>query len=213
MTFKLPLLATKEARSDDTPSVLAIFGVQHPESLTPLNRNSIAALKDIFTLENSPGHVQIVLESRQPGNPPSNCNTAIFQAFWFSSTNYEAWWQSTAVSSFWNSLEENAGVWHDFESAFISQAQRKEMEEKEVKTIADKKTVLLRDPSSSSDTSIDQIRLGRVVLPHGIDNMLYVWEFQDHSQMTEREKDIWNKHINSFVGGWMNSLDKGPNGV
>ncbi|KAK4064897.1 uncharacterized protein Triagg1_8896 [Trichoderma aggressivum f. europaeum] len=262
MTFKLPLLATKEARLDNTPSVLALFGVQHPESLTPLN--SIAALKDIFTLENGPGHVQIALESRQPGNPSSNCNTTIFQAFWFSSTDYEAGWQSTAVSTFWNSLEEDAGVWReimrisprrfmhatgstkkqglalvpefsdvdytdiapqqkywgiyreripdhesdDFESAFISQAQRKDMEEKEVKAMPDKKTVGLRDPPSSADTSIDQIRLGSVVLPHGIDNMLYVWEFQDYSQTTEQEKEIWDKHINDFVKGWMNSLDK-----
>ncbi|KAJ4863269.1 hem-containing dehydratase domain-containing protein [Trichoderma breve] len=239
MTFKLPLLTTKEALSDDTPSVLALFGIQHPESLTPLKRNSIAALKDIFALENGPGHVQIMTEAQQPRNPSSNCNTTIFQAFWFSSTDYEAWWQSAAVSSFWNSLEEDAGIWReimrinprrfmhatgstkkqglalvpelaeveyadiapqqkywgiyreripdhesdDFESAFISQAQRKEMEEKE-------------------------IRLGRVVLLHGIDNMLYVWEFQDYSQMTEQEKEIWDKHINPFVRGWMDSLDK-----
>ncbi|KAL7909154.1 heme-containing dehydratase protein [Trichoderma velutinum] len=264
MTFKLPLLAIKEAQSDDTPSVLALFGVQHPESLTPLKRNSIAALEGIFTRENGPGHVQIVLESRQPRNPSSNCNTTIFQAFWFSSTDYEAWWRSAAVSSFWNSLEDDAGVWReimrisprrfmhatgstkkqglalvpelidveyvdiapqqkywgiyrermpdhvsdDFESAFISQAQRKEMEEKEVKTIPDKKTVVLRDPPSSSDTSTDQIRVGRLILPHGIDNMLYVWEFQDYSQMAEEEKEIWDKHINSFVRGWMNTLDK-----
>ncbi|KAL5092796.1 hypothetical protein Trisim1_000533 [Trichoderma cf. simile WF8] len=264
MTFKLPLLATKEARSDDTPSVLALFGVQHPEFLTPLKRNSIAALRNIFALGNGPGHVQIVLESRQPRNSSSICNTIIFQAFWFSSTDYEAWWQSAAVSSFWNSLEEDAGIWReimrisprrfmhatgstkkqglalvpelaeveytdivlqhkywgiyreripdhesdDFESAFISQAQRKEMEEKEVKTIPDKKILVLRDPPSSADTSIDQVRLGRVVLPHGIDNMLYVWEFQDYSQMTEQEEEIWDKHINGFVRGWMDSLDK-----
>ncbi|KKP01694.1 hypothetical protein THAR02_06200 [Trichoderma harzianum] len=264
MTFNLPLLATKEARSDDTPSVLALFGVQHPESLTSIKQNLIAALKDMFTLENGPGHVQIVLESRQPRNPSSNCNTTIFQAFWFSSTDYETWWQSTAVSSFWNSLAEDAGVWReimrisprrfmhatgstkkqglalvpelaeveyaditpqqkywgiyreripdhesdDFESMFISLAQRKEMEQREVKTIPNKKTVVLRDPPSSLDTSIGQIRLGRVVLPHGIDNMLYVWEFQDYSQMTGQEKEIWDKHINSFVSGWMDLLDK-----
>ncbi|KAL6702328.1 heme-containing dehydratase protein [Trichoderma pleuroticola] len=183
MTFKLPLLAAKEARSDDTPSVLALFG--------------------------------------------------------FSSTDYEVWWQSAAVSSFWNSLKEDAEIMRisprrfmhttgstkkqglalvpefaEVDYADIEKQQkywgiyREQMEEKEVKTVPDKKTVVLRDLPSSADTSIDQIRLGRVVPPHGIDSMLYVWEFQDYSQMIEQEKEIWYKHINAFVRGWMNSLDK-----
>lgn len=264
MSFKLPLLAVKEARSDDTPSILALFGVQYLGPLTPRKEGSIAALREIFTLESGPGHVQTVLESQRPGDYSPNHNATIFQAFWFSNTDYEAWWQSTAVSNFWAGLEADAGVWReimrvsprrfmhatgtakkqglalvpeladvsyadiapekkywgiyreripdhasdDFESAFISEAQRKEMEDKEVKTIPAKKTVALRDPPSSTDASSDQVHLGRVVLPHGIDNMLYVWEFQDYSQMTEQEKDIWNMDINPFVRGWMDSLDK-----
>jgi hypothetical protein len=113
MTFKLPLLAIKEARSDDTPSILVLFGIQHPERLTPLKQALIAALKDTLDLENEPGHIQIVVESHQPRKSSSNCNTTIFQAFWFSSADYEDWWQSTAVSSFWAGLGEAAGVWRE----------------------------------------------------------------------------------------------------
>ncbi|PKK51016.1 hypothetical protein CI102_3642, partial [Trichoderma harzianum] len=151
------------------------------------------------------------------------------------------WWQSAAVSNFWNSLEEDAGIWREimrisprrFMHATGSTKKQglalvPELADVDYADIApqqkywgiyreripdhesdDFEIVVLRDPpSSSADTSIDQIRLGRVVLSHGIDNMLYVWEFQDYSQMTEQEKEIWDKHINAFVGGWMNSLDK-----
>ncbi|KAL7933217.1 heme-containing dehydratase protein [Trichoderma chlorosporum] len=221
MAFKLPLSAIKEARLDETPSVLALFGVQHQESLTPPKQELIAALKSTLALENGPGHVQIAVESRQS---TSKHNAIIFQAFWFSSRDYEAWWQSAAISSFWARLEDDAGVWREVMRVnprrfmHATGAAKKqglalvpELAEVDYTDIAQQQKYWGIYRERIPDHTSDDFE-SAVVLSHGIDNMLYVWEFQDYSQMTEQEKEqekeVWDKDINPFVRGWMDTLDK-----
>jgi hypothetical protein len=48
----------------------------------------------------------------------------------------------------------------------------------------------LADINWAWNASNYQIRFGRVILLHDFGNMAYVWELQDTSQITEREKEV-----------------------
>ncbi|KAJ3481186.1 hypothetical protein NLG97_g7883 [Lecanicillium saksenae] len=62
-------------------------------------------------------------------------------------------------------------------------------------------------PDSKPRLRTESIQNGRVVIPHGIDNLVWVHEYQDYSQATSDEMDLWNARIAGHARAWIEHLD------
>jgi hypothetical protein len=60
-----------------------------------------------------------------------------------------------------------------------------------------------------------KVRPGRVFFPHGIDNLLWVHEYQDYSHAEAFEKSVWQEKIAAHAESWITHLEtkRDENGV
>ncbi|KAH8801446.1 heme-containing dehydratase protein [Xylogone sp. PMI_703] len=63
--------------------------------------------------------------------------------------------------------------------------------------------ITIMDPSTKERT----IHRGRVYLPKGIDNVVWVHEYQDYTEMDARENELWKEKITAHAESWINYLD------
>lgn len=72
---------------------------------------------------------------------------------------------------------------------------------------ADKPTIQISDPTGEAKP----IRHGRVYLPKGIDNMVWVREYQSYCSITEAEQELWVKRLTPHATAWFDWLDRERN--
>ncbi|KAK5995648.1 hypothetical protein PT974_04064 [Cladobotryum mycophilum] len=114
MSSTISLVDAKAALSDSTPLIIAQFGVQYHEDQIPLEkRKKVEDLRQHFTLGHGPGHVETTILPKRPEGTTPYHSTVVYRAYWFSSSDYDKWWQSPEVIKFWSELEPDAGVWRE----------------------------------------------------------------------------------------------------
>jgi Haem-containing dehydratase len=106
---------------------------------------------------------------------------------------------------YWGRYRTRLPEHHDdgFESPFASSP--------DAESGTEKPTVTLTDPTGEAKG----VRRGRVLLPEGFDNMVWVREYQDLSGMGDAERELWDERIGPHADSWIQYLDtkRNQNGI
>ncbi|KAH8816529.1 heme-containing dehydratase protein [Xylogone sp. PMI_703] len=123
-----------------------------------------------------------------------------FQNLEYSSTNTVA-----ERKKYWGIYRERLPDWSDdpFQSEYSVSTSE---------TTGQNKTIKLHDPNIKQK---NPIRQERVYLPRGIDNLLWVHEYQDYTGADEFEHNLWREKIADHISSWIDHLNtkRRENGV
>ncbi|KAL3467464.1 hem-containing dehydratase protein [Aspergillus heterothallicus] len=211
----------------DTPVVCSVFGVQHaPEKDSDEQQLLVQRFTELIT--NHPRYIESLVQDIP-------VLTHIWLAYWQSPVDFQKWWTSEPVSTFWASLPDDAGIYREILSVPPGRTQHGTNNGDRLsgglahlgdfESILDKSgywgcyydrmadvTKENRFPSRVStkptrDTSaLASVRSGRVRLPSLPDNILFVIEGQDHSHISSEEKSHWLDHFYKPVETWIADL-------
>ncbi|KAJ5097187.1 hypothetical protein N7456_007908 [Penicillium angulare] len=217
--------------SSEEPFVYSIFGLQIPESS---DTRAKKALQDEFDALIAP-HATYIDRLVQDGCATSNGKTILWLSYWKSQSEYLGWWTSKKVSEFWDNLSPSAGMWREAMTPNASRTQhmtnknepiglgqlgnpisvgnktgywgcyRHRMAAHSNDTFTSPITHDLKTCSTAQDSS-NENKPGRVFLTHFPDNICFVVEGQDHSDITPDEKKYWNDNLESYTTQWMEAL-------
>ncbi|KAJ5630258.1 heme-containing dehydratase [Penicillium longicatenatum] len=202
--------------SQDEPFVYSIFGLQYRDDKSTAEKDSMRQTFDAL-IDNKPIHIdRIIQENSITTNPGRTC---VWLGYWKSRTDYLDWWMSQPVSQFWASLPLDAGMWREMMMPDASRTQyvvdksgywgcyRQRMDASTSDTFA---THLGKDlePCPAILTSPDRvsIRSERILMTQFPDNICFVVEGQDHSQITPGEKAYWFQNFHQSVQTWIKDL-------
>ncbi|KAL2818371.1 heme-containing dehydratase protein [Aspergillus granulosus] len=210
-----------------TPVVYSVFGIQHPPEK---DKDEQELLVQHFT-ELITGHPRYV-ETLEQDTPVL---TRTWLAYWQSPADFQKWWTSDAVSTFWASLPDDAGIYREILTVPPGLTQHGTNNGDrlsgglshlgELESILDKSgywgcyydrmadvTKENRFPSpvstkpTRSPSPLISVRSGRVRLPSLPDNILFVVEGQNHSYISPEEKSHWFEHFDKPVETWIGDL-------
>ncbi|KAL3447037.1 hem-containing dehydratase protein [Aspergillus insuetus] len=210
-----------------TPVVYSIFGVQRPSGKDDSEQELlIQHFTELIT--DQPRHIE-TLEQDTP------VPTRIWLTYWQSQTEYQQWWTSEPVSTFWASLPDDAGIYREILVVPPGLTQHGTNTGDrlsggiahlgEFESILDKsgywgcyydrmadvtKENRFPSPVSKKPTRVTSpltsIRRGRVTLPTLPDNILFVVEGQDHTYISPEEKNHWMDNFDKPVEDWIGDL-------
>lgn len=166
-----------------------------------------------------------------PGNDQGK--TLVWIATWKTVAEFQAWWTSKDVTTFWASLPSDAGMWREFLTIPYSRSQYKSTQDRTVGLGAHYRHIpatkngywgwirdsiddvsktnrfdsLLRPPPAPKRESVPATVVeGRVHMTSFPDNICFNLERQDLSQMTEEETKLWIDEFDEPVRKWMDDL-------
>ena len=219
------------------PFVYSFFGIQYSTSGESPPEPQRSLISTFNTLLPSSNHIDKLIQPST--DPTTQTQTQIWLIYWSSPTQYENWWSLPAITSFWATLPDDAGMYREVLTIPWSRTQfatnKKEpvvgmgsLSSRPYVSVLDKSGYwgcyrhripemahgdpldsTLREPLSTSTTSTPaegRIRLGRVKLAGVPENITFVVEGQDHSQITPEERDYWFENINGLATQWMQDL-------
>ncbi|KAE8448955.1 hypothetical protein EG329_008751 [Mollisiaceae sp. DMI_Dod_QoI] len=212
----------------EQPFVYSVFGIQYTED-TP-NTTQQARIDEFNSLITpSAAYIENLVQDNSDSGP----KTRIWLAYWKSVSSYKAWWENSTTASFWTSLPPDAGMWREILTISSGRTQMGLSSEKpegmaHIGTItpntsktgywgcyrdryadASKTNRLsssLPEPPSPQP-STNNIRPGRVLMRHFPENLCFVIEGQDHSAISEEEKQHWFTNFDTSVTNWIHDLN------
>ncbi|KAE8353476.1 hem-containing dehydratase protein [Aspergillus coremiiformis] len=209
-----------------TTIVYSIFGIQHPkDQVSPLTTQ-------LFNLL-TPHLPQTNITTLTQDNPHSS--TTIHLAYWPTKTSYETWWNSPPVTTFWTNLPDDAGIWREIIWVSPERTQHSTNKPTSYgmgclgpyRSCSDKSgywgCYYHRIPATATSPEdrypsprkenpprrlegTGTVRSGRVHMRHFPKNLCFVVEGQDHSAITDPEKEVWNEKFEGNVERWMGDL-------
>lgn len=227
--------------TSDEPFAYSVFGVQY-EGETPREAtwSLIQELDSLIT--SSATHTDPLVENGH--GHLAGWKSRVWLSYWSTSSEYDAWWQSPAVTKFWGSLPADAGVYREVMRVSPRRTQLGTNKEREsglghigsLKPLGEKSMYwgCYRDryldssrenkmsssldvlpapsrPSKQGAAAAVQIRPGRTRINSFPDNLCFVVEGQDHSEISVEEKKHWFEHFDGPVTKWIQDLmDAGP---
>ncbi|KAJ5641296.1 heme-containing dehydratase [Penicillium lividum] len=219
--------------SSDEPFVYSIFGLQYRDGESTTERETLRANLDSL-ITNKATHVDRVIQ--EDSVTMSHGKTFVWLGYWRSRTEYLDWWTSPQVSAFWSSLPPDAGMWREVMMPDASRTQYGTNKTDDIGlsklgsrvSVADKSgywgcyrhrmdassgdkftTPLEKDLNSyPAITSTDQasIHSERVLMNQFPDNLCFVVEGQDHSEISPAEKKYWFENFQQSVETWIKDL-------
>lgn len=218
--------------SSKEPFIYGIFGLQLPEN-QDISWKQI--LIEEFSALISPYATHIDRFVQDGCAEPGKGTTMIWLSYWKSQTGYLSWWNSPNVSQFWSNLPLSSGMWREVMSPSASRTQYMTNNTEPVGlghlgtriSVGDKTgywgCYRHRMSAHSNDSFVSPIerdldtrhpameslggeRPRRVVMNKFPDNLCFVVEGQDHSNITPEEKEYWYENFDSQVTQWMQDL-------
>lgn len=165
--------------------------------------------------------------------PGQGVQTQVWIATWKTVAQFEAWWTSSDVVAFWESLSSDAGIWREFLTIPYSRTQYKSTQDRKVGIgalhshipatkngywgwIRDSidelskenrmDTPLPKPPLLNQKSASDTVVAGRVHMTSFPDNICFNLERQDLSKMKSPETQIWADKFDDATCQWMDDL-------
>ncbi|KAF8855530.1 hypothetical protein BDZ45DRAFT_655255 [Acephala macrosclerotiorum] len=216
----------------EQPFVYSIFGLQYKDNKpNEFQQGHIDAFDKLISP--SAKYIENIIQE----DATSGTKTKIWLAYWKSMPSYQDWWKRSDVVDFWTSLPIDAGMYREVLTVPRGRTQIGLSAEKEegmayVGTMKPMDTTKMgywgcyRDryedggkkdllPSSlesppEAQKSTGIIRPGRVLMTTFPDNLCFVVEGQDHSNISAEEKNHWFENFDTSVTNWINDLTAAP---
>ncbi|OGM50701.1 hypothetical protein ABOM_000554 [Aspergillus bombycis] len=212
------------------PSIVyTIFGIQQhaKDTPSPLSTQLTALLTPHLPPENT-------TTLTHPG--PGPLTTTIQLTYWPSTADYERWWHSDPVTTFWDALPDDAGIYRETITVASDRTQHSTNKPLNIgmgclgsyTSVLDKSgywgCYYHRIPATASATGPEGrlpsplkgapkkteatggIRQGRVRLTRFPENLCFVVEGQDHSDLTTAERETWFEKFDAPATGWLSEL-------
>ncbi|KAE8148340.1 hem-containing dehydratase protein [Aspergillus avenaceus] len=212
---------------------VTIFGIQIPKTNPGTASTPTVALTTLDTLlSNHPTHTQPLVQDG-PITPEATYTTHIRLTYWATPSHFTEWWESPAVSTFWRTLPPTAGIYRETlqiptpktqigtnkltkngQGHLASYAGTDKMgywgcyydrmsgvgRANKGNHVSPLKTAPCRRESTGT------LRPGRVAVTRLPENLCFVVEGQDHSDVSAAEKDYWFAHFDGPVKRWVADL-------
>lgn len=221
----------------DEPFAYSVIGVQYEgETPSEVTWSLIQELDEL--IKSSAKHTDHLVEDGR--NHFAGWNSRVWLSYWSTSKEHDEWWQSPAVTKFWSSLPADAGVYREVLRVSPRRTQLGTNKERESGmghigslTPLGEKTMywgcyrdryLDSSKENRMSSSLDalpaptrppkgaaKIRPGRTRITSFPDNLCFVVEGQDHSEISPEEKEHWFENFDGLVTKWMQDLmEAGP---
>jgi hypothetical protein len=207
---------------------VSIFGAQYHVAELSEPKASLIGLFDNLLVEQAAYVDRLVHDDTERGLGLSR----VWISYWKSPTDFKAWFECAEVKKFWTSLPVDAGFWretlHFSPSRFLNEVTQdtpsgvgnlgplsplteksgywgayrdriKEATKADPLRTTLQQTHVPRQPNGS-------IRQGRVLMTEFPDNICYVVEGQDHSQMFEEEGRMWSAKFHHIAKRWVTNV-------
>ncbi|KAB8266122.1 hem-containing dehydratase protein [Aspergillus pseudonomiae] len=209
--------------------VYTIFGIQQHSTDIPSPLST--QLTALLTPHLPPGNTSTLAH---PG--PGPLTTTIHLTYWPTKADYERWWHSDPVMTFWGSLPDDAGIYRETITVASDRTQHATNKPQNIgmgclgpcAPLVDKTGYWgcyyhripaiasasgpegrlpspLKGPPRKRDGTGD-IRHGRVRMTRFPENLCFVVEGQDHSGLTDVERETWFGKFDASATGWLSEL-------
>ena len=215
--------------------IYSVFGLQYETSFSREESTSLLTVFNELITASAPYLDNIIQDG------PGEYTTRIWLAYWPSPEIYSSWWESAPVKDFWAALPEDAGVWREVmtvsgrrtqfgtnkeqpnglgsiakmvpntDKIFYWGCYRDRILEGSTKNrlTSPLKECPARNASLENDGT--HIRLGHHNMTTFPDNLCFVVEGQDHSLISDAERQHWFDNFDGLVTRWMGDLQEaGP---
>lgn len=220
----------------DEPFAYAIFGCQYiGEAPTEPQASQISKFDELITP--AAGYIDKVIQDGPFDG--AKVKTQIWLSYWATAKQYEEWFQSAEVQRFWSALPPDAGMWREVAKLPGGRAQFGTNKDVDYGLGAIGKRYPYTDkmfywgcyrdrlkeatsqnrlatshpelPTRGKKSSPLAIRLGRTKFTSFPENLCLVIEGQDHSRLSDFERDHWFEKFDDTVTEWMKDLvEAGP---
>ncbi|KAF4540722.1 uncharacterized protein LTHEOB_664 [Lasiodiplodia theobromae] len=219
------------------PFVLSLFGCQyHAESPSPTKAELITTFTNLLKASSSVAHIESL---EQHGALSSPGTSRVWMTYWRTPADFQQWWSSGPVSSFWAALpDDSAGFWREtlqlshrrsmFETnkpvanGLAHVGQLAPLTEKTGYWGAYRDRLADATPQERLASTMKSgvpppkpaggaVRRGRVLMKDFPDNMCLVVEGQDYSAMGPAEREHWRENFDGLTRKWVSHVvNSGP---
>ncbi|KAJ5960796.1 heme-containing dehydratase [Penicillium vulpinum] len=222
--------------ANDEPFVISIFGIQYPTGEPTDDQEHLTDEFNALMNENPVFVYRLMKDGR---GSISAGKTFIWLTYWKTHGDYKAWWEQEDVSHFWKDLPSESGMWREvmkpsprrsqygtnqtYENGMGQLGTRVSLGEKSSywgcyrHRMADSSVDKFASPTPGSkpicprapESNLD--RPGRVQHVEIADNLCFVVEGQDHTELLAEERNHWFENFDGSFNQWVKDLvDAGP---